>query len=90
MVGAVAVHVIPEVVAENGEEGIVVFPQSQAVLVVAKVIGLPIVPVKPVADNKIFNYFLIKRSPFNGRVHVIPSPGARRVDVVVSLWIRHH
>ena len=51
VVGAVAVHVIPEVVAENGEEGVVVFPQSQAVLVVAKVIGLPIVPVKPVADN---------------------------------------
>ena len=51
MVSAVAVHVVPEVVAENGEEGVVVFPQSQAVLVVAKVIGLPIVPVKPVADN---------------------------------------
>ena len=29
------------------QEGVVVFPQSEAVLVVAKVVWLPVVPVKP-------------------------------------------
>ena len=29
------------------QEGVVVFPESEAVLVVAKVVWLPVVPVKP-------------------------------------------
>ena len=32
------------------QEGVVVFPESEAVLVVAKVVWLPIVPVEPVSD----------------------------------------
>ena len=32
------------------EEGVVVFSQCKAILTVAKVVWLPVVPVKPVAD----------------------------------------
>ena len=73
MVGAVAVHVVPEVITEDWagdilykvnadfwhqsylllrkrkdlQEGVVVFPESEAVLVVAKVVWLPVMPVEP-------------------------------------------
>merc|ERR1719447_241428 len=74
VVRAVAVHVVPEVVTEDWEEGVVVFSQCEAVLVVAKVVWLPIMPVKPL----------------NCRVHMIPSPGAWLVVAVVSFSSSTH
>merc|ERR1719230_1030128 len=68
VVSAVAVHVVPEVITEDWEEGVVVFPQSEAVLVVAKVVWLPVVPVEPL----------------DGLIHVVPGPGARLVITVVA------
>merc|ERR1719430_1469807 len=67
MVSAVAVHVVPEVITEDWEEGVVVFPESEAVLVVAKVVWLPVMPVEPL----------------DGLIHMVPGPGARLVITVV-------
>ena len=47
VVGGLAVHVVPEVVPGPGEEGVVVLPHGEAVLVPV-VVGLPLGPVKPV------------------------------------------
>ena len=43
----VAAHVVPEVVPGPGEEGVVVLPHGEAVLVPV-VVGLPLGPVEPV------------------------------------------
>ena len=43
----VTAHVVPEVVPGPGEEGVVVLPHGEAVLVPV-VVGLPLGPVKPV------------------------------------------
>merc|ERR1712156_1141099 len=67
VVSAVAVHVVPEVITEDWGEGVGGFPESEAVLVVAKVVWLPVMPVKPL----------------DCLIHVVPGPGARLVIAVV-------
>ena len=74
MTSFITVDVVPVVVPEPGDDGVVVLPHGEAVLgvrldAVAAAVGLPVRPVAPV----------------HRRVHVRPEPGARLVRVVTAL-----
>ena len=77
MSSSLALEIIPVVISEHGEEGVVVLGHDEAALAV-HVVGLPVRPVKPV-----HRLVLVRPPPNPGLVLVMPTL-ARRTHTHVS------
>ena len=85
--GHVTANVVPEVVPEDGDEGVVDLHHAQAHLP-AVVVGLPVSPVKPTNLKLIFVFHLIFIFIYFSAhclIGVVPDPLAGRVLAVTLL-----